>query len=191
MFEGGDDIAVDQAIRVLTDPERRMTTEAVGQAAGLREAGLYAWFVDEVGAADLTRGLGGRVPPGLIYAGQTGAGTSSATLRARVVGNHARGNIRSSTFRLTLAAALSRTLALRPTTFRHTTPDGEARLTTWIANHLIVTVYPFADRQSLLGLEAAVIERLDPPLNLDHVLPTPIRAALTAGRRPYMAAPKS
>lgn len=52
--------------------------------------GLYAWFVDEEGAPDLSAGLGHEVLPGLIYVGQTGAtkwpsGTASgSTLLKRI-----------------------------------------------------------------------------------------------------------
>lgn len=35
--------------------------------------GLYSWWVDETGAADLTRGLGMSVEAGLVYAGLAGA----------------------------------------------------------------------------------------------------------------------
>jgi hypothetical protein len=50
---------------------------------GLRVPGLYSWWADEGGAADLSRGLGLPVAAGLIYAGQAGAtkwpsGTRSA-----------------------------------------------------------------------------------------------------------------
>ena len=44
-----------------------------GQLANLSRPGLYSWWVDREGAADLSAGLGHRVRPGRIYAGQTGA----------------------------------------------------------------------------------------------------------------------
>jgi hypothetical protein len=56
----------------------------------LAKPGLYSWWIDDAGAADLSRGLGHLVAPGLIYAGQAGATkepsgkTSGATLALRV-----------------------------------------------------------------------------------------------------------
>ena len=41
--------------------------------AGFRLPGLYSWWVDEAGAADISRGLGLPVKAGLIYAGLAGA----------------------------------------------------------------------------------------------------------------------
>lgn len=38
----------------------------------LQTPGLYGWWVDEPGAADLTKGLGHPVQPGLFYAGLAG-----------------------------------------------------------------------------------------------------------------------
>jgi hypothetical protein len=49
------------------------TTFLDRQGAGLRLPGLYSWWIDEAGAADLSRGLGLAVPAGLIYAGLAGA----------------------------------------------------------------------------------------------------------------------
>src|SRR5438552_3910056 len=83
-----------------------------GSLAGLDSPGLYGWWVDEWGAEMLSTGLGAELVAGRIYAGQAGAtawpsGTKRlATLRSRIGGNHIRGSVRGSTFRLTLAAVL-------------------------------------------------------------------------------------
>src|SRR6185369_16326052 len=42
------------------------------QGNGWRAPGLYSWWVDQAGAADLSRGLGLPVAEGLIYAGLAG-----------------------------------------------------------------------------------------------------------------------
>src|SRR5438105_6630381 len=53
---------------------------------GLEQPGLYSWWADDKGAADLAVGLGPRLEAGRIYAGQTG-GTAwpSGKVRARTL----------------------------------------------------------------------------------------------------------
>ncbi len=61
---------------------------------GLLAPGLYSWWVDDQGAADLSGGHGYPVPGGLIYAGQAGATRwpsgkrSQNTLWGRITGMH-------------------------------------------------------------------------------------------------------
>lgn len=61
---------------------------------GLRQPGMYSWWVDGAGAATLSGGLGHRLEPGLIYAGLAGAThtksgkESSNTLWGRISGMH-------------------------------------------------------------------------------------------------------
>lgn len=86
-----------EVCRYLTDPKSRVQAgDWPGRLSqdSLRQPGLYTWWADAVGAADLAAGLAMPVSEGLIYAGQTGAGTSSATLAGRIGRNHLRGNIR-------------------------------------------------------------------------------------------------
>ena len=145
--------------------------------------GLYAWFVDVEGAAQLARGLGLPVAAGLIYAGQAGAGRSTATLRSRIRGNHLGGSITGSTFRMTLASVLAAHLGLVDAGGRALEGDGEARLTSWMRDHLAVAVIPEPDRARVAELEHAVLARLDPPLNLQGMRPSSVRYALAALRR--------
>ena len=63
------------------------------------------------------------------------------------------------------------------------TPTSERELSDWMRAHLSVAVHPHDDRDTLGGLERALLERLDPPLNLTHVPPTPLRARITELRR--------
>lgn len=42
-------------------------------SSGLQSPGLYSWWIDQEGAADLQAGLDQPVAPGLIYAGLAGA----------------------------------------------------------------------------------------------------------------------
>jgi hypothetical protein len=146
--------------------------------------GLYSWWVDTAGAADLTDGLGVRVDPARIYTGLTGATkwpsgtTGKSTLRARVGGNHIRGRVRGSTFRLTLAAVLLDVLDLEIAGPKTLTASSEAALTAWIRDHLTVAVFPFPLAAALANLEHRVLAELDPPLNLDGVPLTPLRTRL-------------
>ena len=159
-----------------------------GALQGLDQAGLYAWWVDAQGARDLSLGLGHRVKPGRIYAGQTGAtkwpsGTKGrATLRSRVGSNHLNGRIRGSTFRLTLASALKGPLGLVCQS-RKLDSISEQRLSDWMGAHLLVAVHPFSDRDALGDLEDRVLATLAPPLNLDGMRATPLREALSRKRQ--------
>lgn len=127
----------DTLVRLLTDPDRRTVAARFPcPSYDVDLPGLYAWFVDEAGAAELALELDRPLPAGLIYAGQAGAGTSSATLRSRVRGNHLGGNVGGSTFRLTLASILASRLGLSRGPGRALAGDGEAILSSWMRGHL-------------------------------------------------------
>lgn len=174
-----------EAARRLVDVRGRVPPADANRLRGTEDPGLYAWFADTEAAEHLTDGVGLPVAEGLIYAGQAGAGTSSATLGSRLRGNHFGGSIYGSTFRLTLASALRERLGLQPTGGGHMSRDGEARLTAWMREHLAVAVIPYPDRAALDAFESAVLDRLDPPLNIAKHPPTPVRAQLTVLRRPF------
>lgn len=154
------------------------------RARSLELPGLYAWWVDERGAADLSGGLEGQVKPGRIYAGQAGATkwpsgeAGKATLRGRISSQHLGGNVRGSTFRLTLASVLADELRLPLMGPRNITRVGESKLSRWMQGHLAVAVHPFEERDALADLEHRVLVELDPPLNLDGRPASDIRIAL-------------
>jgi hypothetical protein len=154
----------------------------------LDEAGLYSWWVDAEGAQQLAAGLGHDIAPGLIYAGQTSATrsrsrkASRSTLLGRVGGNHLRGSIRGSTFRLTLAACLRTALALEAAGAQKLDARSEQRLSDWMLAHLAVICVPYAGREGLLDVEAQAIHRLNPPLNRAGAAVDPRRVALRALR---------
>ena len=151
----------------------------------LAQPGLYAWWVDETGATDLSRGLGREVVPGRIYAGQAGAtfwpsGKScDNTLGKRIGQMHLGGKVRKSTFRHTLAAILCDRLNVQVTGRMRVAPASEKALTLWMTEHLAVAVHAHDDRDTLSSLEHAMLQQLDPPFNLSHMSPTPQRARLT------------
>jgi hypothetical protein len=150
--------------------------------------GLYSWWVDDVGRAVLEGSLESPLTS-LIYAGQAGATSSrsarasTATLGSRILTNHIRGTAYGSTFRKTLSAILLEPLGLRLDKSDHLIKPDNDRVSTWIRQHLSVVIYPYDDRETLGRFEEDVLRILDPPLNLDGMAPTPVRARLTALRR--------
>lgn len=160
-------------------------------------AGLYAWWVDEAGAASLAAGLGMGFTPGRIYVGQAGATfwpsgkPGRRDLGGRIGKMHLQGRVRGSTFRLTLASILFHELDVQVQAPNVITPSSEEALTTWMHDHLSVAVCPIDDRDALEALEREVLQRLDPPLNLMHMPPTPLRARLSDLRRRITGTPPS
>lgn len=136
--------------------------------------GLYSWWVDVAGAHALSAGLGHPIGPGLVYAGRAGGlrpsgKLSTNTLWGRVGGMHLQGNRNFSTFRLTLTAAL-----------RHSGEPvaDESSLTRWMHAHMRVAVLP-ALAAAVFPAEETLLERADPPLNLQGMATTPLRRTLS------------
>ena len=169
--------------RLLSDPSRALSPqELLGRRPqGLLAPGLYSWWVDDQGAADLSGGLGYPVPGGLIYAGQAGATRwpsgkrSQNTLWGRITGMHLGGAAEFSTFRRTLAAILRPVLGL--------SSEDDPQLSAWISTHLRVNAVPVPDADGLAETETAVLGALDPPLNLRGRPSSAIRARLAELRR--------
>jgi hypothetical protein len=170
-----------QAARVLGDPKlARPCGEFPWGRGDLDQPGLYSWWTDAAGAAELSHSLGLPVPTGLVYAGQAGATStqigksSAATLRSRIR-QHLSGSASASTWRLSLTAMLT---SDGPGPSR----EAEDRLSAWMREHLRLSVLPVTDRTGLVELEHATLLKLDPPLNLDGMPRTGLRIALTALR---------
>lgn len=150
--------------------------------SGLRVPGMYSWWVDEAGAADLTAGLGHQLDAGLIYAGLAGAtrsggSTSSNTLWGRIATMHLGKKHEFSTLRRSLGSVLARAHG-------RSTID-EVQLTRWMYAHLQVVTIPVIDADTLDALETTILSELDPPLNLAKVGRTPLRQQLSALRKQY------
>ena len=156
---------------------------------GLDHPGLYTWWVDDEGAADLEAGLGMELAGRRIYAGQAGAtrwpsgSPTSNTLGKRIGQMHLGGKVRMSTFRWTLAAILFERLDVQVRASMVIAPSSEEALSEWMGRHLSAAVHVHDDRGSLEGLERQLLELFDPPLNLRHMQPTPQRLRLTELRR--------
>ena len=156
----------------------------------LDRPGLFAFWASAAGAADLSRGLDLPLEAGRIFAGQAGATkwpsgkAGDDTLGHAVGGIHLGGKVRMSALRWTLAAILFGQLELQGQAAMLITPSSERALGEWMREHLSVAVHAHDDRDTLGGLEGAVLERLDPPLNLDDRLPaTSLRQRVAALRR--------
>ena len=113
--------------------------------------------------------------PASVMAGQAGADSarvgraSDATLRSRIGRNHLAGGVNSSTWRRTLQAVLA--------------ASSPAQLTSWMHAHLTLIAVPVPDGGTLLTAERAVLEQLDPPLNLLGMPLSATRRALRELRR--------
>ena len=146
--------------------------------------GLYSWWADST-AIELFEQVVGRVhADSCIYVGQAGATkqpsgkTSRATLKSRILGNHIRGNVGSSTFRRTISSILFEPLNLRLEKRNRLARDSNNRVSAWIKDHLRVAMVPYPDRDSLLNVEKDVMAKLDPPFNLDGVPTNDLRLRL-------------
>jgi len=150
--------------------------------AGLRTPGMYSWWVDAAGAADLSAGLGHPIEAGLVYAGLAGAtrsggSTSSNTLWGRIATMHLGGNHQFSTLRLSIGSILASAYGQRAI--------DEEQLTRWMHAHLRVNAIPVGDVDSLGDVETEILAALDPPLNLAKVAKTPQRQRLSALRKQF------
>lgn len=171
---------VDELVAGLQDASRAVTpADFLGRGRTTwAKPGLYAWWVDTAGAVLLTDGLGIRLDPSLIYAGQAGATRpglrTASTLWARIADQQLGGPTQQSTFRQILAAVLRIPLDL---------PDENApQLTGWMHAHLRLVTIPALDTDRLGQIEEAVLRRLDPPLNLRGMTETPVRRRISTLR---------
>lgn len=137
------------------------------------QPGLYALHGDAAVWEEL--GLG--VPPDTrpIYVGK-----SASSLRSRLVCTHLRtGKTGTSTPRRALAALLVDRLELVAVPRNLANPErlsnyalepaGDERLTQWMHLHLKMAAWPVPDEQALPSVEIAVLQALQPPLNLKDV----------------------
>jgi hypothetical protein len=100
--------------------------------------------------------------------------------------NHIRGSVRGSTFRWTLAALLRREVGLHPKDGRRMTAESEAKLSKWITTHLAISWFACSDADTVLALETDVLALLNPPLNLEGMCATELRARLRRLRSEFI-----
>ena len=150
--------------------------------------GLYSWWADSEARHVIGERLGVSIAR-LVYSGQAGATRwpsgrkSTATLCSRIQGNHINGNASSSTFRLTISALLLGPLGLTVSKPGKLRPEDRTAVSNWIKDHFQVLIVPYDDRDTLKKIEDAVLEILDPPLNLEGMPSTDSRIRLSSLRR--------
>lgn len=108
---------------------------------------------------------------------------SKQTLRGRVCGNHLRGNISGSTFRLSLASLVwqQQGLALTHRGGRALlTPEANAALSDWQRRYLRVS---WAEHTRPWDIEGQVIKAMAPPLNLADNRSHPFAWTLSEARQ--------
>jgi hypothetical protein len=138
-----------------------------------RRPGLYAFYGDARAWADLA--LAPAVEDQPLYVGK-----AERSLNGRDVGTHfSTGRTGSSTVRRSLAALLTKELALHAVPRNLLHPDGsanfglepcsDARLSEWMGARLALATWVRPDGVNLDEIETAVVLRLRPPLNLDKV----------------------
>lgn len=176
-------------VEALTDDGRAVSPHAFPvDRERSSHPGLYSWWADSDARSVIGHQLGLDVPA-LVYAGQAGATrwpsgkTSTATLASRIRGNHINGNASSSTFRLTLSAVLLEPLKLQTTKPGRLAPESNRAVSSWIKDHLQVAIVAYDDRDALGRIEDAILDALDPPLNIEGRPPTPARVLLAQLRK--------
>jgi hypothetical protein len=171
-----------ELVEMLSDASRSLApAEVLARGSdGWRAPGLYSWWVDASGAEDLSTGLGHDVKAGLVYAGLAGATKwpsgkrSGNTLWSRITGMHLGGNHEMSTLRRTFGSTLAEA--------RGWETIDERALSAWMHEHLRVVMVRYDDADRLGHMEKAVLEQMDPPLNLQGMRATPLRRDLSALR---------
>lgn len=171
-----DEARVEEALRLLCGVPVGLDVAVKRLSRG---SGVYAWWAATSVFPDLP-GLPNENVPSLrlLYLGR------ATSLRGRVLRNHLRRS-GSSTLRRTLAG-------LRVAEGYRTTwtdrvvlvPEDEARLTAWMHTHLRLT---WAEDAEPATIEAELVRRVHPPLNVHGVDPEHLQAAVVAAKNSYNA----
>ncbi|MEV4276089.1 GIY-YIG nuclease family protein [Actinoplanes xinjiangensis] len=142
-----------------------------------RGGGVYAWWAAPSIFPDLPGPANGNVPLlRMLYLGRAGS------LRGRILRNHLRRS-GSSTLRRTLAGLLLSEGYRTTWTDRVVlVPEDEARLTAWMFANLQLT---WAQDAEPTSVEATLVRRLHPPLNVSGVDPEHVQAAVVAAKNAY------
>lgn len=170
---------------LLSDPARAEPPATFPKDAAAADGpGLYAWWGDEEAVRVISGVLGSSVGS-LLYVGQAGAASrvagkrSNATLVSRIRGQHIRAQTRASTFARTMAAVLREPMQLDLAAPGLLTEHSRQRLSSWICEHLQVSVVRVPAPDTLTAVEDVVLAALNPPLNLDGMPRTPQRRQLS------------
>lgn len=142
-----------------------------------RGGGVYAWWAGPSVLPDLPGSPNASVPSlRLLYLGR------ATSLRGRILRNHLRRS-GSSTLRRTLAGLLVSEGYRTTWTDRVVLVDeDETRLTRWMYAHLRLT---WAEDPEPAVIEAELVRRTHPPLNVHGVDPEHLQAAVLAAKESY------
>jgi hypothetical protein len=164
----------EEALRLLSDVP--VALDVAVKRLG-RASGVYAWWAGPSVLPDLHGPVNPNVPSlRMLYLGR------ATTLRGRILRNHLRrsGN---STLRRTLAGLLVSEGYRTTWTDRVVlVPEDETRLTAWMHANLQLTWAQDAEPGSI---EATLVRRLHPPLNVSGVDPGDVQAAVIAAKDRY------
>ena len=154
------------------------------------DAGFYAWWLATDALPTVPRAPHATEPLSLLYVGiAPSRATSRATLRSRILRQHARGNLAASTFRRSLAALLWREEGWTPLrTSRGKlvfSREENAALTAWQEENLRVSWCVQAEPWTF---EGDVIRELEPPLNVGYNAAHPFYETIKAARAECLAA---
>ena len=169
-----DEERVDEALRLLSGPPVALDVAVKRLARG---CGVYAWWAPPSVLPDLPGPPNDSDPSRrLLYLGR------ATSLRGRILRNHLRRS-GSSTLRRTLAGLLVSEGYRTTWTDRVVlVPEDETRLTAWMHTHLRLT---WAEDPEPADIEAELVRRLHPPLNVHGVDPEHIQAAVVAAKNSY------
>jgi hypothetical protein len=172
-----DSARVQEALRLLSGVPVGLDVASRGLGRG---SGVYAWWADPSVLPDLPGPPNASVPSlRLLYLGR------ATNLRGRILRNHLRRS-GSSTLRRTLAGLLVSEGYRTTWTDRVVlVPEDEKRLTGWMHAHLRLT---WAGDPEPATVEAELVRRLHPPLNVHGVDPEHLQAAVVAAKNRYNAA---
>lgn len=169
-----------------TDEARRPPSEGGVPST----SGLYAWWspdLEEVGEIPLpfVQAANAR----LLYVGISPVRAGSRqTLRGRVCGNHLRGRVSSSTFRLSLAALLWQQegwLLARSGNTPLLSPPAHQALAAWQRTHLRVS---WAVHPKPWEVERSVVKAMAPPFNLAGNRTSALSWTLSEARQRFRSA---
>ena len=169
-----DEERVDDALHLLSGAPEGL--DAAGKKLS-RGSGVYAWWAAPSVLPDLPGPPNATVPAlRLLYVGR------ATNLRGRILRNHLRRS-GSSTLRRTLAGLLVSEGYRTTWTDRVVLiPADEIRLTAWMHANLRLT---WAEDPEPATVEADLVRRLHPPLNVHGVAPEHLQAAVVAAKNSY------
>ncbi len=171
-----DQARTEEALRLLSGVPVTLDVAAKGVSRG---SGVYAWWAAPSVFSELPGAPNSSVPSlRLLYLGR------ATSLRGRIVRNHLRRS-GSSTLRRTLAGLLMAEGYRTVWTDRVVlVPEDEKRLTAWMHAHLRLT---WAEDPEPAPVEADLVRRLHPPLNVHGVDPEHLQPAVLAAKDAYNA----